>query len=149
MMYFAVDNPLSRVSVFVGHTKETPFLCSFYPGPSVFDEPIKLRCDAPKPGRYVKISTNFDSQSAFVLCEVEVYARVIDGMSYLTVLPLIFKQTCQSKQCRQININSIESLIRTLSKIPKELLDPPAGTEMDIQTIYIRSSIPLLPFSGR
>ena len=93
LFYFTIANPLSNVSVFVGHTKETPFLCSFYPGPSVSGELIKRKCDAPIPGRYVKISINFISEFSIKglndidLCEVEVYARVIDGMSYPTFYP--------------------------------------------------------------
>ena len=76
----------SNVSVFVGETMETLFICAFYKGPSAYDYPVKLKCDVPINGRYVKIQRSYRTINqthkvgTLKLCEVEVYARVAKGM---------------------------------------------------------------------
>ena len=82
---FLTDEPLGRISVFVGNTKETPFLCTYFMGPTVSDELVNLFCDQPILGRYVKLILDFETENAtgpvrvFKICEVEVYARLTNG----------------------------------------------------------------------
>ena len=70
----------------MGETMETVFLCAFYKGPSASDYPVKLKCDIPINGRYVKIQRRYRTEKrtykvgTLKLCEVEVYARVVKGM---------------------------------------------------------------------
>ena len=69
----------------MGNTKETDVLCTYFVGPTVSDELVKLLCDRPILGRYVKIASNFYTENRtqnirmFKLCEVEVYARAVNG----------------------------------------------------------------------
>ena len=80
-----VDEPIGSISVFVGNTKETPILCAYFTGPTITDELVRVSCDRPILGRYVKIVQNYNTENrtenvgVLKLCEVEVYARVING----------------------------------------------------------------------
>ena len=74
----------ANTSVFLGVTTEANFLCGSYVGLSDYDT-FTVTCTKPYFGRYVKITgVPIDEIWTYVytldLCEVEVYAKIIDGM---------------------------------------------------------------------
>ena len=74
----------ANTSVFLGVTTDANFLCGSYVGHSDYDT-FTVTCIRPYFGRYVNISgvpvdKIWTSVYTLELCEVEVYAKMIDGM---------------------------------------------------------------------